>query len=77
MTFFLLFIGKTVKSQNVCCYCFSIIQPVLVYVLQLCVQWPLILSPVRQDVSHRATGLVKTQVEAVGMNLRTVCDFKH
>lgn len=52
-------------------------QPVLVYVLQLRVQWPLILSPVRQDVSHRAGGLVKTQVEAVGMNLRTVSDFKH
>lgn len=38
---------------------------------------PLHLHPVRQDVSHGATGLVKLDMEVVGVNLRTVCDFKY
>lgn len=49
----------------------------LIYVQKLCVQKPLIFSPVGEDVSHGATGLVKAQVETIGVNLRTVCDFKH
>lgn len=49
----------------------------LIYVLQLCVQRPLIFSPVGEDVSHGAAGLVEEQMEAIGVNLGTVCDFKH
>lgn len=30
-----------------------------------------------EDVSHGPTGLVEEQVEAIGVNLRTVGDFKH
>lgn len=51
--------------------------PVLIYFLQLCVQRSLIFNPVREDVSHGATGLVETQVEAIGVNLWTIGDFEH
>lgn len=53
------------------------VPPVLIYFLQLCVQRSLIFSPVREDVSHGATGLVETQVEAIGVNLWTIGDFEH
>ncbi len=49
----------------------------LINVLQLGVHRLLIFSPVGEDVSHGATGLVEAYVEAIGVNLRTVCDFKH
>lgn len=49
----------------------------LIDVFQRHIQRPLIFSPVGEDVSHRATGLVEAKVEAVGVNLRTVCDLKH
>ncbi len=39
--------------------------------------WTLLLDPVRQDVSHGAAVLVKSDVEAIGVDLRTVGDFKH
>lgn len=46
-------------------------------VLELCVQRPLILGPVGEDVSHGAAVPVEAQVEAVGVDLRTICDLKH
>lgn len=53
------------------------VPPVLIYVRQLCVQRLLVFTPVGEDVSHGAAGLVKAQVEAIGVNLGTVRDFKH
>lgn len=44
---------------------------------ELRVQRPLHLGPVGEDVSHGAAMLVEVQMEAVGMNLRTVCDLEH
>lgn len=49
----------------------------LIEELQLGVQRPLVLGPVGEDVSHRAAAFVKANVEAVGVDLRTVCDLKH
>lgn len=58
-------------------FCLSLIQPVRIHVRQLAVQMPLVFSPVGEDVSHGAAHLVEAQVEAIGVDLRTVCDFKH
>lgn len=52
-------------------------RPVLIYVLELGVQGPLIFHPVGEDVSHGAAVLVKAKVEAIGVDLRTVCDLEH
>lgn len=52
------------------------VPPVLIYFLQLGVQWPLLVDPVGKDVTHGATGLVEAQVEAIGVNLRAISDFK-
>lgn len=52
------------------------VPPVLIYFLQLGVQWPLVIGPVGKDVAHGAAGLVETQVETIGVNLRAICDFK-
>lgn len=63
---------KDVRSSKL----MTTVPPVLIYFLQLGVQRPLVVGPVGEDVSHGAAGLVETQVEAAGVNLRTICDFK-
>lgn len=63
---------KDVRSRKL----MTTVPPVLIYFLQLGVQRPLVVGPVGEDVSHGAAGLVETQVEAAGVNLRTICDFK-
>lgn len=52
------------------------VPPALIYFLQLGVQWPLVGGPVGKDVTHGATVLVEAQVEAIGVNLGAICDFK-
>lgn len=49
----------------------------LFHAIQMCIQKPLIFSPVGEDISHGATGLIEAQVEAIGVNLRRVCDLEH
>lgn len=50
----------------------SRVSPLLFYVFQLRVQRSVCFSPVREDVSHGPRILIKSQMEAIGVDLWTV-----